>query len=81
MTGTTVAPDRSVSYNQLVTRPRKEIEKPYLNVPPPVCCMHLCIYPLSSMIVFTLWHANKVILVGYLAKEISDTIQDIAIEE
>ena len=36
MIGTTVAPDGSVSYNQLVSAPRKEIEKLYLNVPPPV---------------------------------------------
>jgi len=43
MTWTIVAPDGSVSYNQLVSGPWKEIEKLYLNVPPPVCCMHLCI--------------------------------------
>jgi len=74
MIGTTVAPDGSVSYNQLVSTPKNEIEKLYLNVPPPVCCMDLCIYPLSSMIVFTPWPVNKVMVVGYLAKEISDTI-------
>jgi len=75
MIGTTVAPDGSVSHNQVVSAPRKEIEKLYLNVPPPpVCCMHLGIYPLSCMIVLTPWRVNKVISVGYLAKEISDTI-------
>ena len=74
MIGTTVAPDGSVSYNQLVSAPRKEIEKLYLNVPPPVCCMHLGIYPLSCMIVFTPWRVNKVISVGSPAKQISDTI-------
>ena len=74
MTGTMVAPDRSVSYIQLVSRPRKEIEKLYLHVPQPVGWMHLGIYPLSCMIVFTLWHVNKVISVGSLATEICDTI-------
>jgi len=76
MIGTTVAPAGSVSYNQLVSAPRKEIEKLYLNVPlaPPVCCMHLGIYPLFCMIVFTPWRVNKVISVRYLAKEISDTM-------
>jgi len=74
MIGTTVAPDGSVSYNQLVRAPRKEIEKLYLNVPPPVCCMHLGISPLSCMILFTPWRVNNLISVVYLAKEISDTI-------
>jgi len=74
MIRTTVAPDGSVSYNQLGSARRKEIEKLYLNVPPPVCCMPRGIYLLSCMIVFTPWRINKVISVGYLAKEISDTI-------
>jgi len=74
MTGTTVASDGSVTYNRLVSSPRKEIEKPYLKVPLPVCCMHLCIYRLSCMIVFMPWYVKNVISVGYLAKEISDTI-------
>jgi len=74
MIETTVAPDRGDSYNQLVSAPRKEIEKLYLNVPRPVCCMYLGIYPLSCMIVFTPWRVNKVISVGDLAKEICDTI-------
>jgi len=74
MIGTTVVPDGSVCYNQLVSAARKEIEKLYLNVLLPVCCMHICIYPLSYMIVFTLWRVNKVISVAYLMKEISETI-------
>ena len=52
-----------------------------MDIPPPVCGVHFRIYPFSIMIEFTARRIDQVILVGDLAKEISDTIQDVMIEE
>ena len=43
--------------------------------------VHFRIYPFIIMMEFTPRRVDQVILVGDLAKEISDTIQDVTIEE
>ena len=62
----------------------KEVAKQgvqYLDVPPPVRGMHFCIYPMSVVVVFTPRRVDQVIPVCYLPKKISDTVEDIPIEE
>jgi len=53
----------------------------YLNMPPPVRGVHFRIDPFTIWIELTPEHIDQVILVCDLAKEISDTIQDITIKE
>ena len=53
----------------------------YLNIPPLVRGVHFRIYPFTISIKFTPKGVDQVILVCDLAKEISDTIQDVTIEE
>ena len=79
--GTTVAPGGSVFYNWLANVTVKEVGALYLDIPPPVRGVHFRIYPFIIMIEFTPRRVDQVILVGDLAKEISDTIQHVAIEE
>ena len=53
----------------------------YLDVPPPVRGMHFCIYPIAIVVVFAQRRVDQVIPVCYLPKKISDTVEDIPIEE
>ena len=79
--GTTVGPGGSVFYNESATVTVKEVRALYLNIPPPVRCVHFRIDPFTIMIEFTPRRMDQVILVCDLVKEISDTIQDITITE
>jgi len=53
----------------------------YLKIPPPVRCVHFCVYPLSIGVVFPARRVDEVISVGDLTQEISDAIYNVAIEE
>ena len=74
MIGTRVAPGGRVSYDRSARFSIKWVGRLYLNVPPPVCCMHFRIYPLSTVVVFPPRRVDQVISVCDLAKEIQDTI-------
>ena len=79
--GTRVAPGGRVSYNRSARLSIKWVRKLYLDVPPPVCCMLLRIYSVSTVVVFPPRRIDQVISVCDRAKEIPDTIEDITIEE
>jgi len=81
MMGTTVAPGGSVFYNYSASVTVKEVRVLYLNIPRPVRGVLFRIDPFTIRIEFTQRRINHVILVCDLAKEISDTIQDIRIKE
>jgi len=53
----------------------------YLQVPPPIRRMHFSIYSLRGRVIFTTWRVDQVISVCDLAKEISDTTYDVAVEQ
>ena len=53
----------------------------YLQVPPPIRRMHFSIYSLPGRVIFTPWRVDQVISVYDLAKEISDTTYDVAVEQ
>ena len=62
----------------------KEVAKhgvKYLDIPPPVRGMHFCMYPIAIVVIFALRYVDQVIPVYYLPKRISDTVEDIPIEE
>jgi len=79
--GTTVAPGGSVFYNWSANVTVEEVRALYLNIPLPVRGMHFCNDPFTIRIEFTPRRVDQVILVCDLAKEISDTIQDVTIKE
>jgi len=53
----------------------------YLNIPPPVWGVHFYVDSFTLRIEFTPQCVDQVILVCDLAKDISDTIQDVTIKE
>jgi len=53
----------------------------YLQVPPPIRRMHISMYSLPRRVIFTQWHVDHVISLCDLAKEISDTTLDVAVEK
>jgi len=59
----------------------KEVRALYLNILPPVRGVHFCIDPFTITIEFTPRRVDQVKLGCDLAKEISDTIQDVTIKE
>jgi len=79
--GTRVAPGGSVFYNYSANVTVKEVRALYLNIPPPVRCVHFRIDPFTIRIEFTPRRIDQVVLVCDLGKEISDTIQDVTIQE
>jgi len=81
MMGTTVAPGGSVFYNLSANVTVKEVRALYLTIPPPVRGVHFRIDPFTIRIEFTPQRVDQVILVYDLAKEISETIQDVTIKE
>jgi len=81
MIGSTVAPSGSVCCDLLVCFDIKETTQQYWEVPPPVSRMHFCINSLSSLVIFIAGRIDQVFMIGYLAKKISQAVQDVAIEE
>jgi len=79
--GTTFTPGGTVFYDKSANVTVKEVTVLYLNLPPPVRGVHLRIDPFTIRIQFVPRQVDQVILLCYLAKEISYTIQDITIEE
>jgi len=79
--GTRVAPGGSLFYNQSANVTVTEARALYLNIPPPFRGVHFRIDPFTIRIEFTPRRVDQVILARDLAKEISDTIQDVTIKE